>query len=146
MKLEMTLPSTPGFLHTLPGLDIIALILVFPLLGPSFVQQTGIDVQVHESPWRYDQMENPVVVTLGAGSVGSATPMWINKNQVALEDLETEIRKLRSEEGGDSITTAVLKSDVSVPSGLEKDVMNRILKLGLKCGLIGRPVGKENRY
>ena len=55
MKLEMTLPAKPGFLHMLPGLDIIALILMFPLLGPSFVQQTGIDVQVHESPWRYEQ-------------------------------------------------------------------------------------------
>ncbi|MCP5535996.1 MAG: hypothetical protein H7A51_07135 [Akkermansiaceae bacterium] len=145
MKLEMTLPSTPGFLHTIPGLDIIALILVFPLLGPSFVQQTGIDVQVHESPWRYEQMDNPVVVTLGASRDDAGTPMWINKNLVPMENLEAEIHKLRSEEGGDTITTAVLRSDVSVPSGVEKEVMNRILKLGLNCGLVGRPIGKDDR-
>jgi hypothetical protein len=53
-----------------------------------------------------------------------------------MEDLESEIRILRSEEGGDSITTAVLRSDVSVPSGVEKDVINRILKMGLNCGLV----------
>ena len=56
MKLEMTLPAKPGFLHMLPGLDIIALILMFPLLCPSFVQQTVFDVQVLESPCRYEQM------------------------------------------------------------------------------------------
>ncbi|MBT8043541.1 MAG: biopolymer transporter ExbD [Verrucomicrobiae bacterium] len=129
----------------LPGLDIIALILVFPLLGPTFVQQTGIDVQVHESPWRYEQMENPVVVTLGATSGGTNTPMWVNKKQVAMKDLEAEIRRLRSIEGGDAITTAVLRSDVSVPSGVEKEVINRILKMGLNCGLIGKPVGDDSR-
>ena len=140
MKLELTLPSRPGFLHTLPGLDIIALILVFPLLGPSFVQQTGIDVQVHESPWRYEQMENPVVVTLAAGQ---GTPMWVNEKLVPRDKVEEAVLRLRAEEGGDLITTVVLRSDVAVPSGMGKEVINRILKMGLNCGLVGRPVGKE---
>ncbi|MGB2403356.1 MAG: ExbD/TolR family protein [Akkermansiaceae bacterium] len=142
MKLEMTLPARPGFLHMLPGLDIIALILMFPLLGPSFVQQTGIDVQVHESPWRYEQMDNPIVVTLGAAVGDEVVPVWVNKDQVSLGSLEAAIDALRSEEGGDAITTAVIRSDVSVPSGVEKEVVNRVIKLGLKCGLIGRPVGQ----
>lgn len=140
MKLEMTLPSRPGFLHMLPGLDIIALILVFPLLGPSFVRQTGIDVQLHQSPWRYKQMDNPIVITLGAGR---NTPMWINKKLVPMKDLEAEIRRMREEQGEDTITTAVIKSDVSVPSGIEKRVVNRILKLGLNCGLLGRAPSGE---
>lgn len=138
----MTLPAKPGFLHMLPGLDIMALILMFPLLGPSFVQQTGIDVQVHESPWRYEQMENPIVLTLGAATGSEPTPLWINKNEVAMSELESEIEKLRSEEGGNAITTVVIRSDVSVPSGTEKEVINRVIKLGLKCGLIGKPIGQ----
>lgn len=138
----MTLPAKPGFLHMLPGLDIMALILMFPLLGPSFVQQTGIDVRVHESPWRYEQMENPIVLTLGAATGPEPTPLWINKNQVAMSELESEIEKLRSEEGGNAITTVVIRSDVSVPSGTEKEVINRVIKLGLKCGLIGKPIGQ----
>ena len=145
MKLEMTLPLTPGFLHMLPGLDIIALVLVFPLLGPSFVQQTGIDVQVHESPWRYEQMENPVGVTLGAPVAGEATPLWVNKKMVAIDQLEEEVARLRGEAGGDAITAAVIRADVSVPSGVEKDIINRILKLGLNCGIVGRPVAKGDR-
>ena len=140
MKLELTLPARPGFLHTLPGLDIIALILVIPLLGPSFVQQTGIDVQVHESPWRYEQMENPVVVTLAAGQ---GTPMWVNEKLVPMDKLEEEVLRLRAGEGGDLITTVVLRSDVAVPSGVEKAVINRILKMDLNCGLVGRPEGKD---
>lgn len=142
MKLEMTLPARPGFLHMLPGLDIIALILMFPLLGPSFVQQTGIDVQVHESPWRYEQMDNPIVVTLGAAIGDEPIPVWVNKNQISLAGLETAIDTLRSEDGGDAITTVVIRSDVSVPSGTEKEVVNRVIKLGLKCGLVGRPMGQ----
>ena len=90
MKLELTLPSTPGFLHVFPGLDIIALVLLFPLLGSSFVRQAGMEVMVHESPWRYQQMDSPVVVTLG---VGDDNPMWINKNQVPIADLESEINE-----------------------------------------------------
>ena len=142
MKLEMTLPARPGFLHMLPGLDIIALILMFPLLGPSFVQQTGIDVQVHESPWRYEQMDNPIVVTLGAAVGDEAVPVWVNKDQISLGGLEAAIEALRSEDGGEAITTVVIRSDVSVPSGTEKEVVNRVIKLGLHCGLIGRPMGQ----
>lgn len=140
MKLELTLPATPGFLHALPALDIIALVLVFPLLGPTFVQQTGIDVKVHESPWRYEQMENPVVITLGAGR---NHPLWVNKKRIPIDQLEDEIKRLRSEEGGENITTAVLRSDVSVPSGLEKEVINRVMAMGLNCGLVGRPTRNE---
>ena len=140
MKLQLTLPSRPGFLHTLAGLDIIALILVFPLLGPSFAQQTGIEVSVHESPWRLAQMDNPIVVTLG---VGPGNPLWVNKNEIPVEDLESEIQRLRSEEGGAAITTVLVRSDVDVSSGVDKEVINRILKMGLNCGLVGRPVTEK---
>lgn len=140
MKLQLTLPSKPGFFHTLAGLDVIALILVFPLLGSSFAQQTGIEVTVHESPWRLAQMDNPIVITLG---IGPDDPLWVNKKLVSMEEMEQEIQRLRDEEGGDAITTAVVRSDVSVPSGLEKDVINRILKMGLNCGLAGRPLREE---
>ncbi|NWK56894.1 biopolymer transporter ExbD [Verrucomicrobiaceae bacterium N1E253] len=139
MKLEMTLPSKPGFLHVLPGVDLLALVLMFPLLGSSFVRQAGMEVTVHESPWRYDQMDNPVVITLGAGE---QTPMWVNKKQVEMDQLEREIKRVLQAEGGKSITTAVVRSDVGVPSGVEKEVIIRIQKMGLNCGLVGRPAGK----
>ena len=138
MKLELTLPSTPGLLHFFPALDLMVLVLMFPLLGSSFVRQAGMEVTVHESPWRYEQMNHPVVVTLG---VGDGNPMWVNKKQVPIEQLEHEINRLRRAEGAGYITTAVVRSDVGVASGVEKDVINRILKLGLKCGLIGKPMG-----
>ena len=139
MKLELTIPARPSFLHMLPGLDIIALILIYPLMGASLVQETGVDVRLHESPWRYEQTDNPIVITLGAGS---DRPIWVNKKQVSPDELEAEIAKIRREEGGDLITTAVLKSDVAVPSGAEKVIMNRVLKLGLDCKLLGRSEGK----
>ena len=67
----------------------------------------------------------------------------MNKKLVPIESFEEEIIRLKKEEGGASITTAVVRSDVNVPSGVEKDVINRILKLGLNCGLAGRPIGKD---
>jgi len=139
MKLEMTLPSNPGFIHALPCLDLLALILMFPLLGSSFVSQAGLTVTVHESPWRYQQMNDPVVVTLG---VGDDHPIWVNKKRVSLDDLEEEIEAVRKMKGSE-LTTAVVRSDVSVPSGFEKEVVNRILKMGLNCGLLGRSTGRR---
>lgn len=140
MKLELTLPSIPGFLHALPGLDMLALVLIFPLLGSSFVRQAGMEVTLYESPWRYQQMDSPVVVTLGGGE---ENPMWVNKKQVPLADLESEIKRLQGADGGEAITTVVVRSDVSVPSGVEKGVIVRIQKLGLNCGLVGSPEGKD---
>ena len=139
MKLDLTLPATPGFLFALPGLDLIALVLMFPLLGPSFVRQAGMEVTVYESPWRYQQMDVPVVITLGPGQ---GTPMWVNKKPVPIKDLEMEIKKLQLADGGDAITTAVVRSDIGVPSGVEKEVIIRIQQMGLNCGLVGKPVGK----
>ena len=140
MKLELTLPATPGFLHALPGVDILALVLIFPLLGSAFVRQAGMDVTLYESPWRYQQLDSPIVVTLGAGE---DSPMWVNKKQVELADLESEIKRLQGLAGGNAITTVVVRSDVSVLSGVEKSVIVRIQKLGLNCGLVGRPEGKR---
>lgn len=140
MKLELTLPSSPGLMHILPSLDLLALVLMFPLLASSFVRQAGMEVTLHESPWRYQQMDHPVVITLG---LGEGNPMWVNKKMVPIEDLEKEIGRLKSEAGGEAITTAILRADVGVLSGVEKEVIIRVQKLGLKCGLIGRPVGEK---
>ena len=85
-------------------------------------------------------MDNPILITLGAGP---DNPLWVNKNAVPLVSLEDEIKRLREEEGGKSITTALVRADVAVPSGVEKEVVNRLLKMGLNCGLVGKPASKE---
>ncbi|MGB1260445.1 MAG: ExbD/TolR family protein [Akkermansiaceae bacterium] len=134
------MPSKPGFLHMLPGLDIVALILIFPLLGSSFMQQTGLQVELPDSPWRFQQMENPILVTLGSGR---NHPVWVNKKQIPYDQLETEILRLRSEEGGEMINTVVLQVDQQVSSGFEKEVINRLIKMGLNCGMLGRPTNSR---
>lgn len=140
MKLEVTIPSTPGFLHMLPGLDIIALVLIYPLLGSSLVQQTGVDVTLNELSWRYDHVDNPILITLEAG--GDA-PMWINKKLVSSDQLEKEIQQLRSADGGSSINTVLLRTDMEVTTGVEREVINRVLKLGLDCKLLGDAAGSR---
>ena len=85
-------------------------------------------------------MENAVVITLG---VGDDHPIWVNKKKVPFNQLEDEIVRLQQEDGGSSITSAVLRTDVGVPSGIEKTVVDRILKMGLKCGIVGPPAKKE---
>jgi hypothetical protein len=64
----------------------------------------------------------------------------VNKKRIPIAKLEEEVKRLRNEEGGKSITTAVLKSDVSVPSGVEKEIIDRIKTMGLNCGLLYKPV------
>ena len=46
MKLESSLPERPGFLFVVPAFNLFALLLVFFLLGPSFVSQSGVAVEL----------------------------------------------------------------------------------------------------
>ena len=57
MKLEMTLPERPGFLHAVPVLNIFALVQLFFLLGPSLVRQSGVAVDLPPSRFQMERYQ-----------------------------------------------------------------------------------------
>ena len=67
MKLEMSLPERPGFLHAVPILNIFALVQLFFLLGPSLVLHSGVAVDLAPSRFQMERYQDSIVVTLGPG-------------------------------------------------------------------------------
>ena len=63
MKLESTLPERPGVLFVVPAFNLFALLLVFFLLGPSFVSQSGVAVELPVSRFQMERQADATVVT-----------------------------------------------------------------------------------
>ena len=66
MKLESTLPEQPGFLHAVPLLNLFTLLLVFQVLGPAFLLQSGVSVELPPSRFQMERFEDPLVITVAA--------------------------------------------------------------------------------
>jgi hypothetical protein len=97
MKLEMTLPERPGFLHAVPVLNLFALLLLFLLLGPSFVMHSGISVELPPSRFQMERYRESLVVTLGPGQ---PTPrIHLGRDAVTLAELIQKLEVLRGDGG-----------------------------------------------
>jgi biopolymer transport protein ExbD len=141
MKLEMTLPERPGFLHAVPLLNIFALVQLFFLLGPSLVWQSGVAVDLPPSRFQMERYETPLVVTLGPGE---PTPrIHFARDSVTLAGLAERLGKLR-EEGAQAKAIVLLQTDTGTPVGVEREVTEMILAKGFRLALVGRnaPAGR----
>jgi biopolymer transport protein ExbD len=67
VKLESQLVLTPRFLHVVPFLGVVMLLLTFFLLGSSMVMQSGIRVQPPASRSLLEPMPQAQVITVTAG-------------------------------------------------------------------------------
>ena len=56
MKLESNLPTGAGLLHVAPLVDVVALLVIFFLLGSGYVMRSGVAIELPTSPY-----------TMGAG-------------------------------------------------------------------------------
>ncbi len=121
MKLEMTLPSRPGLMYALPGVDILALILILPLLGSSFRSNTGIEITLAESMHRIAPLDRSVQVSIK----GVVKPrIWVNKREVKEEDLLEAIANATSSKKKPAIA---LQVDKRVPSGYKQRIQEMLL-------------------
>lgn len=135
MKLEMTLPERPGFLHAVPLLNIFAMVQLFFLLGPSLVWQSGVAVDLPPSRFQMERFETPLVVTLGPGE---PTPrIHFARDSVTLLELSERLDKLR-ENGAQTKSIVLLQTDTGTPVGVEREVTEMILAKGFRLALVGR--------
>ena len=123
MKLVTTLPERPGFLHVLPLFDLFALLLVFLLLGPSFLMQAGVAVELPASRFQMERYAQPVVVSIVAGPPAA---IYFERTPVSLGELAELLEKRRSE-GTLGENTVLLRSDRGVAVGTEREVMELAL-------------------
>jgi biopolymer transport protein ExbD len=133
VKLELTLPERPGLLHAVPLFNLFALLLMFFVLGPSMVLQSGVSVELPPSRFQMDRFSDARVVTLGPGA-----PMRIHfgREETTLDGLGRLLDENRDGKSG----AVLLRSDAGTPVGAEREVAELILKKGFRLMMVGRPV------
>lgn len=140
MKLEMTLPERPGFLHAIPILNIFALLLLFFLLGPSLVLQSGVAVDLPPSKFQMERYQDALVVTLGPGEPGPR--IHLGRDSVTQEKLAERLDKLRAD-GASAKTIVLLQTDAGTPVGVEREVSELVLGKGFRLAMVGRNPAAE---
>ena len=135
MKLVMTLPERPGFLHAVPILNIFALMQLFFLLGPSLLMQSGVAVDLPPSRFQLERYEEQLVVTLGPGVPNPR--LHLGRDPVTQEELSARLDKLR-ETGAQAKAIVLLQTDAGTPAGVEREVTELILGKGFRLALVGK--------
>ncbi len=67
MKLESHLPNQSPWLFIAPLLTVILLLLVYFLLSSGFIEQSGVNIRLPESPARLAGFETAHVLTVAPG-------------------------------------------------------------------------------
>ena len=135
MKLEMTLPERPGFLHAVPILNIFALLLLFFLLGPALVLQSGVAVDLPPSKFQMERYQDSLVVTLGPGE--PEPRIHLGRDLVTQTELAERLDRLRAG-GAPAKTIVLLQTDTGTPVGVEREVTELALGKGFRVALVGK--------
>lgn len=138
MKLVSTLPERAGFLHAIPLFDLFALLLVFILLGPSFVRHSGVRVEMPMSHYQVERDPNAAVITI---TQGNPAVLWLERARVTEAELIQRLAARREE--SITVPTVYIKSDAGIPSGYERQVAETALQQGFRVYLLGRPFAQK---
>jgi len=139
MKLESTLPESPGLLHAVPILNIFSLLLVFFLLGPSFVSQSGVSVDLPVTRFQIERQERSIVITV---KPGDPPLLWLERQPVTLSQLGDKLDERRGSESAPS-ATVLLQVDRSVPVEAQQKVAEMALLKGYQVILLGTPANDD---
>ncbi len=134
MKLEMTLPERPGFLHAVPILNIFVLMQFFFLLGPSLVTQSGVTVEMPPSRFQLARFQDPIVVTLSPGEPGPQ--LHLGRDAVTTAELAERLDELRAA-GAQVQTIVLLQTDKGTPVGVERGITEMVLSKGFQLAMVG---------
>ena len=137
MKLEMTLPEQPGFLHAGPVLNLFALLLLFLLLGPSFALHSGISVEMPPSNFQLERFRDSIVVTLGPGQPNPR--IHLGREVVTVAELGSRLVELRGKNNA-ARSIVLLQTDAGTPVGIERAVTEVILEKGFRVAYVGQAV------
>ncbi len=135
MKLEMTLPERPGFLHTVPILTIFALMQLFFLLGPSLAMQSGVAVDLPPSRFQMERYEQSLVVTLGPGEPDLR--IHLGRDPVTRDELSDRLDQLRAD-GVQTKAIVLLQTDAGTPVGGEREITELVLAKGFRLAMVGK--------
>ncbi|MEP4079642.1 ExbD/TolR family protein [Haloferula sp.] len=138
MKLVSTLPERAGFLHAIPLFDLFALLLVFIMLGPSFVRHSGVSVEMPMSRYQVERDPNAAVITI---TQGSPAVLWLERERVSEAELIQRLAERRGQSA--AVPTVYIRSDADIPASYERQVAETALQQGFRVYLLGRPLSQE---
>ncbi len=142
MKLESTLPESPGLLHVVPALDLFGLLLAMLLLVPSFVARSGMSVDLPPSRFQYDRFVKPLVISVGPGD---DPVVFFGHERVNLDQLGERLDSERGKPGGVGERIVVLRVDRAAPVATERKIAELALRKGFRVMLAGRLVGEKTK-
>ncbi|MBK1883194.1 biopolymer transporter ExbD [Luteolibacter pohnpeiensis] len=141
MKLELSLPERPGFLHAVAVVNLFALLLMFILLGPSLTLRSGVTVDLPPSRFQLDRYTNTLVVTLGPGN--PAPRIHFGRDAVTQEELGERLEQLR-EGGAPTDSIVLLQTDAGTPVKVEREISELALSKGFRVALVGQATEAPN--
>lgn len=134
MKLESTLPEQPGFLHALPLVDLFGLLLVFLLLVPAFVSQSGVSINLPTSRFQLDRFAEPLVISATAGD---PPVLFLGHERVEISRLGRRLQGERAALGSSGERLVLLRLDEAVPVAVERHLAELALQNGFRVMLAG---------
>lgn len=135
MKLETTLDERPGFIHALPLFDLFMTVTMLLLLGPVFLSQSGVSVELPATQFQMQRYKDSIVITLHAGE--AEPQIYLGREMVSMEEFKARLELLKADEVM-SRAIVLLKTDLGTPSGVQSEMMDLILRLGFKVALVGK--------
>lgn len=133
MKLESTLPERVGFLHAVPIVDLFALLLVAVMLGPSFITQAGVQVEMPVSRFQIARQADASVITI---TQGEPPVFWLERERVTEEELIERLEGRRK--ASIQVPVVHLRCDQHIPAEVERRVAELALQSGFRVYLLGR--------
>lgn len=131
----MTLPERPGFLHVLPVVDLFLLLVLFFMVGPSLLLQSGLKIDLPPSKFQMERFQDTLVVTLGPGQPPSN--IHYGRRPVTFAELAA-LLDLKRADGSAAKAVVLLQSDVETPVRMEREVAEMILGKGFRLALVGQ--------
>jgi biopolymer transport protein ExbD len=132
----MTLPERPGFLHVLPVVDLFLLLVLFFMVSPSLLLQSGLKIELPPSKFQMERFQDTLVVTLSPGQPPSN--IHYGRRPLTFDELATILDEKRADGLGAKVVV-LLQSDVETPVHFEREVAEMILGKGFRLALVGQP-------
>lgn len=131
MKLASHLPKQTFWLYLGPVLNVLTLLLIFFLLGSTFVVRSGVHVTLPENASRLSGFEHAHVITV---STASDPVFYLDGKPKTIAQLRDELPRVKRES-----RKVIIHADVMAPYGRVLQAGNIALSLGFEVAYATQP-------
>ena len=127
-----------GWPNVTAWIDVLFLLLIFFMLSTSFVQVTGIPVDLPELDGSATYGLEKFILSVAMSEDGPK--LYFNEQEVSLESLPEKLGEIR---GKTELNTIILRADQRVPHGVVAEIFSMSGRAGLEVLVAGRQQDKR---